>query len=374
MVKGMKRKTVEVDVVAEKCNTIAQALTDAASLPADVIAMLVEVLPHSLGQPKDKRHCFQDRAVLAVDNVMQGVEANLKQKIDDARNKMQEARNQAAPSEAMVAAAEVKLREDSERFTKETKALAESALEFRAARTAVQEAKTAQEVGDQDLKIAAKKKDKLQVIIDELVYPLKDGTVPADDVENRCKSLLTSLKVLEFDAAMLMVLGSALAKVPSARGDFDILAIDQLDKYMAKHIDPINATLQAGEAGREQRANGVKLAQDALDQSLQAQKLRADAFEAAWKAKKDDEVALETAKRGLKDLAAQTRLCDKDVNQSEAEFDVFQEYARKTFEELKERITPEPLPVESENIPDAKMDVVEMPEIAAVVLPEAITA
>lgn len=359
--------------MAEKCNALSEALKEAANLPIEVITMLVEVLPHSLGQPKEKRHCFQDRTVLAVDNVMKDIEAGLKNSIDSSRTKLQDARNQAAPSEAMVAAAEVKLREDSERFTKETKALAESAMEFRAARNAVQEAKAAQETGDQDLKVAANSKEKLQVIIDELIHPLKDGTAPADDVANRCKSLLTSLKVLEFDEAMLVVLASALAKVPSARGEFDILSIDQLDKMMAKHIDPIDATLQAGEAGREQRANMVKLAQDALEQSVQAQKVRADAFESAWKAKKGDEVTLETSRRGLKDLAAQTKSCEKTLYQCEAEFDVFQEGPRVTFEELKERTTPEPVP-EVEKVADAAMDVVEMLETAAVVLPEAITA
>jgi len=377
--KGSKRKVAEVvDVVADKCNNLANALESAPNLPAEVVAMLVEVLPYSLCQPKDKRHRFQEQAIQAVDNVLQEIEGTLKKKIDDTRNNLTAARDQAAPSEALVAATKVKLQEDSLSFTKETKTLAESALNFRAARKAVEDAKVFQQTGDQDLKVAAKQKEKLQAIIDELIEPLKSGVVPEADVEKSCKTLLTSLKVLEFDEAMLMVLGSALAKVPGNRGDFDLMAIDQLDKYMAKHISPIEATLQAGEEGRAQRAQGVKLAEDALEQSLQAQKLRADDFESAWKAKKDDEVALETAKRGLKDLATQTKSCEKALYNCEAEADVFHEFARTTFQDLKDRTTPEPV-VELEKVPDAPMAATtcakeEAVQEADVVLPMAIAA
>lgn len=377
--KGSKRKVAEVvDVVADKCNNLANALESAPNLPAEVVAMLVEVLPYSLCQPKDKRHRFQEQAIQAVDNVLQEIEGTLKKKIDDTRNNLTAARDQAAPSEALVAATKVKLQEDSLSFTKETKTLAESALNFRAARKAVEDAKVFQQTGDQELKVAAKQKEKLEAIIDELIEPLKSGVVPEADVEKSCKTLLTSLKVLEFDEGMLMVLGSALAKVPGNRGDFDLMAIDQLHKEMAKHISPIQATLQAGEEGRAQRAQGVKLAEDALEQSLQAQKLRADDFESAWKAKKDDEVTLETAKRGLKDLATQTKSCEKALYNCEAEADVFHEFARTTFQDLKDRTTPEPV-VELEKVPDAPMDATtcakeEAVQEADVVLPMAIAA
>jgi len=97
--KGSKRKVAEVvDVVADKCNNLANALESAPNLPAEVVAMLVEVLPYSLCQPKDKRHRFQEQAIQAVDNVLQEIEGTLKKKIDDTRNNLTAARDQAAPS------------------------------------------------------------------------------------------------------------------------------------------------------------------------------------------------------------------------------------------------------------------------------------
>jgi hypothetical protein len=371
--KGTKRKVAEVDVVTDKCNELARAITGAASLPTDVITMLVEVLPLSLGQPKDKRHRFQEEAIVVVDNVMQGVEESLKKKIEEDRGRLLEAHRQAAPCEAAVAEAEEKLRSDSDRFTQETKALAEAALAFRAARTAVADAKTAQETGDEDLKTAAGKKQKLQAIIDELVTPLKKGNVMEIDVKRRCESLMSELKGLNFDETMMIVLASGLSKAPSVRGDFDHLAIEQLDKYMAKLIDPLDEILNVGEAGRQERAAAVKSAEEALEQSLQAQKLRADAFEAAWAAKKEDESRLVACKTANKDLAAQTKFCEKTLYNAEAEFECFQEFARKTFEELKARETPEP--AELEKPPDAVVDAAMDTTLeTTVILPEAITA
>lgn len=345
--------------------------------------MLVDVLPHSLGQPKDKRHRFQEEAVLAVDRVMQGIEASLKKNIEEARSKLIEAKRQAAPCENTVVEAEAKVCEDTDRFNHETKALSKSALEFRAARNAVQETQTLQETGDQDYKDATKKKNELQAIISEQIEPLKAGVVPEADLEKRTKNLTTTLKTLDadFDEAIMRVLETSLAKQPSARGGFDIMAVDQLDKYMGERVAPLDATLSAGEEGKQQRANAVKLAHESLEEALKNQKLKAESFESIWNAKKTAEHNLKASRQALKDLAASTKSADKGVYAAEAVFEVFADFARKPFEELKERSTPEPIPepvqaepVEMEQtlasdrvLEDAKLD-------TGVVLPEAITA
>jgi hypothetical protein len=366
--KGLKRK------LANRCDQLAQAIADGAKtskVPADVIDMLEKVLPLTLAQPKDKRHRFQDQAIEAVNHIIQGIEGSLKSDIGVARSKKLEADTRAAPCEKDVTETEKKLEQDVERFGIETKALAKAATDFRAARTAVQDTQSSQETGDKDFKSAAQKKEKLQGLLDEYVEPLKSGSVPEGEVDKRCKALQLELKHLEgFDEAMLIVLGSTLAKAPAARGGFDSMAIDQLDKYMSKHMEPLVEILQAGEEGKWQRASAVVEAQRALEDALDFQKLRAREFESAWKAQKDDEQALETARQALKDLAKQTTACDKVLYQAEADFEVFEEFARRPFEELKELREPvEPEQIDSQGI---VKDV--EPLGTSVVLPEAITA
>jgi len=169
---------------------------------------------------------------------------------------------------------------------------------------------------------------------------------------------------------MMMVLGSALAKTPDVRGQFDTMAIGQLDKCITKRIEPVDETLRAGEAGKQERANVVKAAEDYLQEALDAQKQSAASFEAMWNTKEEDDKTLQAARHAVKDLAAQTKSCDKVLYKAEAEFEVFEDYARKTFEELKERMTP-PEPVEpeqshtAEDVEDVKID-------TEVVLPEAV--
>jgi len=385
--KGTKRKVNETEVAVEKCCELAQQIQAAANLPEDVITMLVDVLPYSLGQPKDKRHRFQEQAVLVVDCVMQSIEESLKKNIEEARSKLIEARRQAAPCENTVTEAEAKVHEDTERFNNETKALAKVTLEFRAARNAVEESKKAQETGDQDYVAATKKKNELQAIISDLIEPLKAGIVPEPELERRTKSLTTTLKQLDcdFDEAIMRVLETSLAKQPSARGGFDTMAVDQLDKYMSDRVAPLDEILDAGEEGKQQRASAVKSAQDAAEGALKNQKLRADTFESIWNAKKTAEHNLEASRQALKDLAASTKSADKALYSAEAESEVFADFTRVSFDQLKDRLTPEPMPeatpepvqaepVEMEQSPtsdrvleDAKLD-------TGVVLPEAITA
>lgn len=235
-----------------------------------------------------------------------------------------------------MTAAEEKLQQDSDRLDDETKALANSALSFRAARTALEEKKKAQITGDQDFEAAAKRKSELKSLVDDFIEPLKEGIVPELEIEKKKQTLLSSLKQFgEIDEAMMMVLGSALAKMPDVRGQFDTMAIGQLDKCIAKRIEPLDETLRAGEAGKQERANIVKAAEDHLQQALDAQKQQAAVFESTWNAKQEDDTTLQAARHAVKDLAAQTKACDKVLYKAEAEFEVFEDYARKTFEELK---------------------------------------
>jgi len=373
--KGTKRKVTEADVAVDRCNELAKAITSQANMDSDVVEMLMELLPHSLGQPKDKRHRFQQQAVLSVQRVMEGIEEGIKSKIEAARSKLLEARAAAAPSEAAVTEAEEKLRKDSEIFTQETRTLAKSALAFRTARMAVQGLQEAEKAGEENLQVSLKAKAKLQGIIDNFIKPLTAAEVPEADVEARCKSLTQQLRQLDesFDEAMLMVLGSSLAKLPAARGGFDKMAIEQLDKYMAEHAQPLDKTIDANELVTQERAAAVQLAKADLEGALQTQKLRSAAFEFAWNTKGEDKKALEAARHAVKDLAAATKSCEKLLYNAEAEMDVFEEFARKPFEELKERQTPEPV-VELEQINVADDVKEDMKFDSAIVLPEAITA
>jgi len=385
--KGIKRKSepTEAEVTADKCKSLATAITDSATLPSDVVAILTDLLPHSLGQPKDKRHRFQEQAVQATDRVIQGIEESLKKKIEDAKNELHEAKHRAAPCEAAVTEAEEKLRTAKETFARETKALAQTALAFRAARNAVQDALKAQESGDEEFKVAAQKKSELQAIIDDSITPLQAGTVEDLEVcKELCKALVATLKELDgtFDEAMLMVLESSFAKVPSARSMFDTMAIGQLDKYMAEKIQPLDATLQSGEVGKQQRAADVQAAQKSLEVATGTQMLGSQAFETAWNTRNSNESTLKEARKAGRDLTAQTKESGKAVYAAEADYDVFLDCARKPFEELKERLAPEPVPepvvepaaldmettsATNEVTEDAKFD-------AGVAMPEAIAA
>lgn len=244
--------------------------------------------------------------------------------------------------------------------------LANATLQLRAARAALQDAQKTQEAGGQDLQEAAKRKAEVQAVAD-LYELLKGGSVPEADFDKQCKSLLVALKPFDLDEAMVMVLTSSLGKPPSARGEFGQMVLDQLDSKIAKKIAAQDEIMAAAEVQKQERAAALPLAQTSYDDAVETIKIRATAFETSWEAKQTDERTLETARKDQKDLVVQVTTFDKALYKVEAEFEVFQEFARNAFEELKERMTPTPLEPET----GAEVD---DPKLAMVVEPEAITA
>jgi len=365
-VKGTKRKA---EPLLEKCDGIAMAIRDSSGLPADVLTMLVEIIPHCLAQPTDKRHRFQQKAIESVDQVLIGCEARFKKDIDEARVKLTESRDRTSPVEEARVTAEGKLQEDSNRAREERQMLANATLQLRAARTALQDAQKTQQAGGQGLEVAAKQKQEVQSIAD-LYELLKSGSVPEAEFDKQSKSLLLLLKPFDLDEAMLMVLTSSLGKSPAARGEFGQMVLDQLDNRFAKKIAAQDELIAAAEVEKKGRAAALPLAQSGYDDAVETIKMRAKAFETSWEAKQEDERTLETTRKDQKDLAAQIKVLDKDLYKVEAEFDVFQEFGRKAFEELKERSTPTQVEPEA----GAEIAANEDPKAAMIVEHEAIAA
>jgi len=365
-VKGTKRKA---EPLLEKCDGIAMAIRDSSGLPADVLTMLVEIIPHCLAQPTDKRHRFQEQAIESLDQVLKNCEGRFKKDMDEARMKLTEARDRTSPVEEARVTAEGKLQEDSNRAREERQMLANATLQLRAARTALQDAQKTQQAGGQGLEVAAKRKDEIQSIAD-LYELLKSGSVPEAEFDKQCKSLLLLLKPFELDEAMLMVLTSSLGKPPTARGEFGQMVLDQLDSRFAKKIAAQDELIATAEVEKKERAAALPLAETGYDDAVETIKMRAKAFETSWEAKQEDERTLETTRKDQKDLAAQIKVLDKVLYKVEAEFDVFQDFARNAFEELKDRSTP--MPVEPETGAEIAMN--EDAKLAMIAEPEAITA
>jgi len=377
--KGTKRKA---EPVLEKCDGLAMAIRDSAGLPADVLKMLLEIIPHCLAQPKDKRHRFQEKAILALGDVLKGCEERFRTNIEEARAKLAEANEKTAPFEQARDRAEEKLHEDSDRVRQETKMLAKATLELRAARAALQDAQKCGETGGQGLEAAAKRKEEVRAIAD-LFKLLKSGSVPDADVDKHCKSVVSVLNA-EFDEAMLMVLTTSLSKEQCAsRGEFGQMVVDQVDEKIANEIKAQDEIMTTAEVLKKERVAALPLTQKTFEDALEAQKLRAKVFETSWEAKQGDERALEVARKDLKDLASQKKTCDRALYKVEAEFDVFQDFASNAFEELKERSTPvpvelpdveEPAPMPQETCAEAAGATMEASSLASVVEPEAIAA
>merc|ERR1712187_402921 len=106
----------------------------------------------------------------------------------------------------------------------------------------------------------------------------------------------------KFDESMLIAVPAALAKSPDARGEFDHMAVEQLNIEISKMVAGQEAILCAAKPGEEQCEAAVKQAHDILSKAKDEQKKAAKNFTASVYRQAASENALSVAKTAVLDL------------------------------------------------------------------------
>lgn len=218
-------------------------------------------------------------------------------------------------------------------------ALAEVAMSFRSAQQSLADAETAKKVDAQKSVEANKKKGHFETALADLQF-LK--TVAPDDGEapGRQTGLVSMLKKYKFEESMLIALPAALAKAPDSRGQFDLMAIGQLEGEISKKISEQEAILAAAKPDQDKCEAAVQKAQDVLKNARAHQREAAKKYDTASKQQAAREEASAAAQKAVKDL---TKLSDKlkrSVTDAEVEVELFQQGPKETFKVLRERTTP----------------------------------
>lgn len=364
----VQSKKAKRDPMAEQFREIIDAW-EMAPVSEEVKKMLAEILPCSLGEFSDQRHKFQERVVDAVAGIMTEAEAAFNKEIKDTHAQQDEAvkekplrEKEATEATANVEAAKVE--------TQRLKTLlAESATTFRARTTSLVEAEEAKKLDAQKSQEAGKKKADFETALEDLRF-LK--TISAEEAEGSVKQdeLVKLLKKYKFEESMLIALPAALAKPPDARGQFDLMAIGQLETEIGKKVAEQESVLLAAKPGQDKCDAVVREAQERLNESRSAQKVAARNFDTASKHQTTCEEALTVAQKAVRALANSLKRLAGAVNSAEAELEIFQQGPLETFKQLRERTTPPPVLEEEVPAPpaveDQAMEDVQEAEVPAV--------
>merc|ERR1711966_522367 len=107
---------------------------------------------------------------------------------------------------------------------------------------------------------------------------------------------------------------AALAKAPAARGQFDLMAIQQLDGEVAKLVAEQDAILAAAAPDQAQCEAAIKTAEEKLAAARGDQKVAAEAYSVANKDRDQCEAAANTAQKVVKDINQSIKKVDKLLN------------------------------------------------------------
>merc|ERR1712232_75805 len=125
-------------------------------------------------------------------------------------------------------------------------------------------------------------------------------------------------------------------------GQFDLMAITQLDTEINKLVAEQDAILAAAAPGQAKCEAAIKAAEEHLAAAKGEQWVAAKAFDTANKEQAECEAANKAAEKAVKDNTRLSNKLEKSLNSAEVDVELFDQGARETFKQLCERTTPPP--------------------------------
>merc|ERR1719356_1593198 len=228
--------------------------------------------------PESERHGLQESMVTAVAEQMAKVEAGLK-----ATSELAEAHVSAMAKEkerctVAVAAADTNLNEKKAVSKEKQQALARDAGDVRVAKAALAEAEGKHAALEADIRTAERSRAELQAAVAEVLQPLKDGTVEQDAVSKAATLVGKLQSLIHMEESLLTVAPAALAKAPSARGQFELMVVNEISQQCAKQLAAFDAQVERAAPAQVVNADAVATAQIRLAEARGRQRASAEDF------------------------------------------------------------------------------------------------
>lgn len=141
----------------------------------------------------------------------------------------------------------------------------------------------------------------------------------------------------------MIALPAALAKSPDARGQFDLMAINQLEGEIEKLVAEQDAILAAAAPVQAKCEAAIKAAQEQLARAKGEQRAAAQAFDVASKEQAECEATSAAMQKAVRSNLQLSKKLESSLNDAEVEVELFEQGPRETFKSLRERITPPPM-------------------------------
>jgi len=320
----------------EQLHAVAQALA-AAALPDGCRAMLLAVLPTSLGAPADARHAVQARVVDMVGEALARTLADRDAAASKATEEAAAAGRRQAELQAAQAASEG-ARED------RAKAMQDKRAALSSADATLTEAKVTL-AGRQKAELAAKEAEAAKMteceafdlLVAEHLCPLREGAWEEGALcgQQRVEQLQPALQIADLDASVRASLGSSGSKRASERSAFDTLVLEQVATSLFEKAAALRRELAERAPGLAEAGACVAAQASEVDTAEgAAQECRA-AFEQALAQLHESEAQAKAAAQELQAFAAEVQRASQASEAAHGNLELFRAGPLAAYEALR---------------------------------------
>jgi len=350
------KKAKTEDPVKEAIKVLNAAFDDEdqvglSTVPEITKEMLGSVIATSLGAgaAADERHDYQAKMADAIGEVLKEVVKIWEGKVVEAQGSVTAAEATKTEKDGIAATAESTLatKTSETEAAQETLAAAKAALAE--AGTNLGKCKDAVDKFDVDLVKKENELGKVKGVLTENFEVLKAGVEWATAKEQKegekkhLGPISTMLKTLHADTSLMSALQSALTKKPAERGQFDAMAIEQLETILTSKITELESHINNAESIKAAKVAAVSEAETTLADSEAAKTKGEEDLEAAKKAQKEAQTALKDSKKAVDEQESAV----EEAKGVKEDADTSLELAKKgvgQWEYLISRTTPPPEP------------------------------
>jgi len=319
---------------------VVEALRQATEIPEDCRTMLEAGVPGCLGPPANERHQLQSSMVQWIGETIEGVEARLRQAVDEEAAKVAKADEACKEAENAVSDAKGILEAKDAELAEKKSAKNEAVQAVKSAKAGLTEAQVAQKKGDASLAEAGKHKEEYEGILNNHVGYLKeDDGFDVNRAKTHTTEVMRTAKKIGLDESLLTALPSACTTTPSQRGSFDKMVISELESSFQNKVAALTEEMSTGAEATANRAAAVAGAEQVVQAAEEVQKDAEAALAAAQAAQGEAVAGLQEAEKNKKAKAAEQAAVGELKKKSEQVLERFVGHNVMCFSTLRDKVS-----------------------------------
>jgi hypothetical protein len=356
--RGTKRAAVsDAEDTPKKMHLAAvmEGIMDSKHMPDSVRDMIRASLPACIAPAPEDRHEAQSMVLEWAGETLQSVEHHMQEELNAEQAAVATADAIKEKVQQSVVDASIRQTDAIEAVKSKTAAVADFTKAVEVAEAAAAELAAALAAGEASTVQTRRTKEQVETIMEKDVKAIVDGKAGA-----HYKNCLQVVEILGLDDSLLTALPSACAKIPSDRGPFDTMIVQQLEASFANKLASLTTALADEEVVQQDRVAAMEDAKKCLVESKLVLRRAQDVLSAAQSKEREAIDGARAAHAAMDHYGPEHKRTTASRDARAGALRHFQEYNMRSFQMLRDGIT--------ELSPDPDTQTTEAPSVEKKVL------